>query len=291
MQPDSIIPDQSNPQSWNRFSYVRSNPVNFNDPTGHRACGDGEEYDCDGTSNNPSTPSPSNGCGGAGQPSCGGGGGGGGGGSGSKDPNIQRQDELFSWMFQGSGENGSWTSDDWVAYYANRDDFWNDPTLWLNPDDVAGWELFVLHVERLASHYSANQREQFVRDFGLVFAGLSATAPWHQTSLNAVDGSGEYNYLHEGNAGLDKMFLDDLDEFDSVSKHYAGFFFLGFFAGEGPAILGNLARDGDFWNGEYNQGDINTGNVAAGDGAYFFRSWDENLSPADVAGWIDELSP
>ena len=36
LQPDSIIPDLSNPQSWNRFSYVTNRPVNFNDPTGHR---------------------------------------------------------------------------------------------------------------------------------------------------------------------------------------------------------------------------------------------------------------
>ena len=36
MQPDSLIPDPSNPQAWNRYSYVANNPVNFNDPTGHK---------------------------------------------------------------------------------------------------------------------------------------------------------------------------------------------------------------------------------------------------------------
>ena len=35
MQPDTIIPDLSNPQSWNRYSYVYNNPVLRNDPTGH----------------------------------------------------------------------------------------------------------------------------------------------------------------------------------------------------------------------------------------------------------------
>jgi RHS repeat-associated protein len=35
IQPDSIIPDQTNPQSWNRFSYVQNNPIRFNDPSGH----------------------------------------------------------------------------------------------------------------------------------------------------------------------------------------------------------------------------------------------------------------
>ncbi|MCC6298908.1 MAG: hypothetical protein IT314_06395 [Anaerolineales bacterium] len=70
LQPDSIIPDESNPQSWNRFSYVRNNPILLNDPTGHRACGDGEEYDCDGYRNKSAPVPPSGGCGGPGQPRC-----------------------------------------------------------------------------------------------------------------------------------------------------------------------------------------------------------------------------
>jgi RHS repeat-associated protein len=36
IQPDAIVPNPSNPQSWNRYSYVRNNPVLYNDPTGHR---------------------------------------------------------------------------------------------------------------------------------------------------------------------------------------------------------------------------------------------------------------
>jgi hypothetical protein len=42
LQPDSLIPDPSNPQTWNRYSYVRNNPINFNDPTGHKEC----DYKC-----------------------------------------------------------------------------------------------------------------------------------------------------------------------------------------------------------------------------------------------------
>ena len=47
LQPDTIIPDPSDPQSFNRFSYVQNNPVRFNDPTGHvhGTPPDGREYD------------------------------------------------------------------------------------------------------------------------------------------------------------------------------------------------------------------------------------------------------
>jgi len=50
-QPDTIIPDPTIPGDWDRYSYVRSNPVAYIDPSGH--CGltaDGKfdgQYDCD----------------------------------------------------------------------------------------------------------------------------------------------------------------------------------------------------------------------------------------------------
>src|SRR6266487_1076010 len=73
---DTIVPGYANPQNLNRFSYVRNNPLRYIDPTGHKPCGDGEVYNCDGTLNtktppNPLPPPPSGGCGTPGQPSCG----------------------------------------------------------------------------------------------------------------------------------------------------------------------------------------------------------------------------
>ena len=47
VQPDTLIPDLSNPQSWNRYSYVTNRPVNFNDPTGHSMDDGCKDYGCD----------------------------------------------------------------------------------------------------------------------------------------------------------------------------------------------------------------------------------------------------
>ncbi|HRQ37624.1 MAG TPA: RHS repeat-associated core domain-containing protein [Chloroflexota bacterium] len=41
---DSIVPDPTNPQSYNRYSYGYNNPVKYQDPTGHRPT-DGCEYE------------------------------------------------------------------------------------------------------------------------------------------------------------------------------------------------------------------------------------------------------
>jgi RHS repeat-associated protein len=35
IQPDTIVPDQTSPQAFNRYSYVTNRPMSYNDPTGH----------------------------------------------------------------------------------------------------------------------------------------------------------------------------------------------------------------------------------------------------------------
>ena len=45
LQPDTIIPQPNNPQSWNRYSYVQDNPIRYNDPSGHKEQCEGQECD------------------------------------------------------------------------------------------------------------------------------------------------------------------------------------------------------------------------------------------------------
>lgn len=51
-QPDTIIPNPGNPQTWNRFSYVGNNPINYVDPTGHYEA----EFDGGGCADDPNDP-------------------------------------------------------------------------------------------------------------------------------------------------------------------------------------------------------------------------------------------
>ena len=45
-QADTIIPDPGNPIGWDRYSYVRNNPVNYTDPSGHFCVGSGNNQFC-----------------------------------------------------------------------------------------------------------------------------------------------------------------------------------------------------------------------------------------------------
>jgi RHS repeat-associated protein len=44
--PDSVIPDYYNPLDWDRYAYVRNNPLKYNDPSGHFPACDRDDWAC-----------------------------------------------------------------------------------------------------------------------------------------------------------------------------------------------------------------------------------------------------
>jgi RHS repeat-associated protein len=237
VSPDSIIPQPGNPQAWDRYSYGRNNPIYFIDPSGHSQVV-AQVGGCDST--------------------C---------------MDITRLNHLISLVFKGSGEKGTWTADDWSFYYNHREQLWNDPSTWKNTDSSEGWDLFVLHVERLASNYSSSEKGKFVEDFSLLFGGISQYKSWPEAAWDARHGP-VLPFLNESNSGLSSEFYDSLNPNENQSHHYAGLFFLSYHTEPESAIIVNLARDPD------NAGDILLGNRAA-DHAYWFRYYSEG--PASMA--------
>jgi RHS repeat-associated protein len=46
VSPDTVVPEEENPQHWNRYSYVSNNPLKYTDPNGHEPYDNGNWGDC-----------------------------------------------------------------------------------------------------------------------------------------------------------------------------------------------------------------------------------------------------
>jgi hypothetical protein len=238
------VPGYANPQSLNRFSYTLNNPLRYTDPTGHWAdpgCGSGEGCELP-PGGDPEDP--------------------------FKDER-NKQDQLFALMFSGSGPNGTWTASDWEIYYKYRSQLWGKPELW-DSNGPSGWDLFLLHVQRLISHYSPEQRDQFVRDFGLVFAGIPSEPDFVSAAWSVKYGPEDLQYLYYTNNGLPNSLWDNNPTYNQ-SHHYAGIFVLGYFTEPNTASFVNTVRDIG------NPGDISLGNIAAGHGWAYSLAGDMGL--------------
>jgi len=69
IQPDTILPNPTNPQSYNRYTYVNNNPIRYNDPTGHyvpsevcKMAGSDKLPHCESVYNEPIVADPSSHC-------------------------------------------------------------------------------------------------------------------------------------------------------------------------------------------------------------------------------------
>jgi RHS repeat-associated protein len=246
-QADILVPGVYNPQAWDRYAYVLNNPLRFIDPSGYEAC---LEVDSSGrclTLKSALEQIEAE--------------------EDYKDrmierygedyyPDIARQDYLYSLLFPGpeSGQ-ASWTAADWRYYYENRDVLWGNPS---------GDDTFPELVNRLLSHYSAEQKEQFVNDFALIFAGIPTVSSSPYSAAWASRNRPPLPIFAISDNGLQPFYLDSQGG-ENQSHHYAGSFFLGYYIGPNAATLVNIARDID----PFNFGDLTLGTVAAYDGWIF----------------------
>jgi RHS repeat-associated protein len=238
-QPDPIIPDPYNSLDWNRYQYVRSNPLKYTDPSGHDVdCAIGET-ECKRTVKRERDSSRDEYINQMARRHA------------SYIPDIERQDYLFSMLFPGPVSGRTvWTDADWIYYYSNRHDLWDNP-----PGDVTFPDLF----QRLSSHYSSDQQNQFVNDFALMFGGFPTVtqSPANAALLSSGGKGPPLDYLNVTNRGLIGPFIDSQRPGFNQSHHFAAYFFMGYYFGWEVGWAINMYRD------IYNPGDIFLGNAAA----------------------------
>ncbi len=98
VSPDSIVPAPANPQSLNRYSYVYNNPLGYVDPSGHVP----KHWDPTWVANFKEAHD-------------------------DRDPTDRDwADYQFSLQHPGTGPNGTWTEQNWVAYTNVRQELGDD---------------------------------------------------------------------------------------------------------------------------------------------------------------------
>jgi RHS repeat-associated protein len=252
IQADSIIPEPGNPQAWDRYAYANNNPLYYTDPSGHY-----------------STINSSGGC--SNTKDC------------PRDTDTERRAIIYSRMFPGSGKDNTWTHKDWEYYISNMTDLWTGGKEWYINGAEYGWDLFAQHVGKLASFYSDDEKDLFVRDFGLAFAGISYKKDLDDALWDARNGPTGDMYIRELNDGLNEQYFESangiIEPADNQSHHYAGLFVLSYFQKEVVSHFIGYVRDPN------NVGDIVLGNIAINDASRFRQT----TTIGDLAKYISEL--
>ena len=266
IQADTIVPDPADPQALNRYSYVYNNPLRYIDPSGYDPLDAAwEEEFCKQ--------------------------------HGGRSPTDQdRYLRLLSLLFNGSGPNGMWTTEDWQSFtYQYQSAMASENREFHAPggDPGNGLQLFADHLRTLSKYYKADETKQFVRavaflwsgipydyDFEWGVAGVAIRNVWRLTPLQDLIEVHltPYPMLWEGASGWNPAFVDD----PNPSHHYAVFMASGYVMGYSLSVRVNEARDPD------SLPDIRLGNTAAAHGSRlkFWRIFQAPGRFAQIPDWV-----
>ncbi|MFN2224383.1 MAG: hypothetical protein ACK2UH_17635 [Candidatus Promineifilaceae bacterium] len=191
-----------------------------------------------------------------------------------------RQDYLFSLIFPGRGPAGSWSDEDWGAYWASKRALWAGEAPWPAGDMPLGYDRFVYHLWRLAGHYGTDRASaaKFSRAAGLMWGGIAFEGTVFMALFRA--GAGEHlPQLQEGPAGWRPEHVDD----DNPAHHWVAAFVAGFAYGALLGAAANSIRDlAQMVTGLGGTlADIRLGNAAARHGALLRRASGASSGPGE----------
>jgi hypothetical protein len=262
-----MVPGAGKPQALNRYGYVFNNPLKYTDPSGHDPLDSYWEQEFRKNHD------------------------------GRAPTDQDRQDRLFSLLFAGSGDEGTWTNDDWARFSQNRDHFYGSPSSW-NGVDVSGLKGFAKLTDRLSHLYLPNETNKFAKAFGLLFGGVAYNSLPVIAAFGSLGGPQRPLMLQLGTTGWNPSLWDD----QNPSHHYAGLFYAGFFFGR--AISNRVGDFREEWDPQSNfpwirrldprnEPDIRLGHIAVvhGDrlGDYYFNFPNSlKVNHYDLSTWIYE---
>jgi hypothetical protein len=227
---DTIVPGAGNPQSFNRFSYVNNRPMSFIDPSGHDPLNSTWRADFLMRMGRDAT---------------------------AEDESVY----LFSIAYPSEYQfDQLYELDNSDQRYYVRANALNQ----YGPNTGFGrsWSAFPDALDRLASHYTDSEKDEFVRDVGMLWGGLpsrSQTSSTWAASASAAGGQLTNRNVFLNGTGLPARFNDG--DRDGNVHHWGAFLVFGY--ATPAAALVNTARE-QLPGAGSSQQDVAIGNIAVG---------------------------